>query len=53
MRLKNAALLLAKRKGNINEISYMVGFSSPSYFAKCFLQQFGLNPSEYMKKIKK
>lgn len=29
---------------------YMVGFSSPSYFARCFQQEFGETPSEFMEK---
>ena len=32
----------------ISEISYMVGFSSPSYFAKCFQKQFGVKPMDFV-----
>lgn len=49
-RLKRAAFLLTHGKLRINEICYEVGFSSPSYFAKRFSQQFGLSPSDYQKK---
>ena len=30
-----------------SEVSYMVGFSSPSYFTKCFQKQFGMKPAEF------
>lgn len=49
-RLKNAAKLLAEGKYRINEVCYMVGFNSPSYFAKCFLKQFGVSPSDFANK---
>ncbi len=45
------SLELLKNSGNtIAEIAYEVGFSSPSYFAKCFKEQFGVSPSEFAKK---
>ncbi len=47
-RLKNAAKMLAEGKYRINEVCYMVGFNSPSYFAKCFLKQFGVSPSDFV-----
>ena len=47
-RLKKGAKLLAEKKYQIAEVSYMVGFSSPSYFTKCFLKQFGQKPSEFV-----
>ena len=47
VRLKKAAALLRDRKLRINEISDMCGFSSPSYFTKCFFKQFGKNPKDY------
>lgn len=46
-RLKNAALLLKEKNYKVNEICYMVGFSSPSYFSKCFHQQFGILPKDF------
>ena len=51
VRLRRAAELMKEGKYRINEICYMVGFSSPSYFSKCFQQQFGMKPGEYAKKI--
>ncbi|TDG37269.1 response regulator [Pedobacter changchengzhani] len=47
IRLKNAARLLMTKEYNISEIGYMVGFSSHSYFSKCFHQQFKVTPSEF------
>lgn len=47
-RLKKAAELLAKQKYRINEVCYLVGYSTPSYFTKHFTAQFGMNPSEFI-----
>jgi DNA-binding response OmpR family regulator len=46
VRLKKAAALLAEGKYRVNEVSYMVGFNSPSYFTKCFQKQFGIKPGQ-------
>ena len=51
-KLKTAAKLLAEGKYRISEITYIVGFSSSSYFAKCFQKQFGILPTDFMKQIK-
>lgn len=47
-RLKNALKLLNKNVGNISEIAFEAGFSSPSYFSKCFKKKFGLLPATYL-----
>ena len=47
VRLRHAARLLREGKYRVNEVCYMVGFSSPSYFSKCFSKQFGVKPAEY------
>ena len=47
IRLKKAARLLREKHYRISEVSYMVGFSSPSYFTKCFQKQFGMKPAEF------
>ena len=49
-RLKKAAELLAENNYRINEVAYLVGFSSPSYFTLSFQKQFNMLPSEFMKK---
>ena len=51
-RLKKAAELLSDGNYRINEISYLVGFSSPSYFATSFQKQFGISPSQFVRKLK-
>ena len=52
IRLKKAAKLLIAKNYNISEIGYMVGFSSHSYFSKCFCQQFKLTPTEFSEQNK-
>ncbi len=47
VRLQKAAVLLSQDRFTISEISYMVGFNTPSYFAKCFQNQYGVTPSQY------
>lgn len=49
IRLKRAKQLLKDKKFNINEVSFMVGFSDTDYFRKCFKAEFGITPSEYYK----
>lgn len=49
IRLSAAAEMLKNSQGNnITEICYTVGFSNVSYFAKCFREQYGMTPTEYM-----
>lgn len=50
-RLKQAAELLSSQKYKINEVAFMTGFSSPSYFATCFQKQFDITPSEFVKNL--
>ena len=47
-RIKKAALILQKEKLPISEVSYMVGFTDPKYFTKCFVKEFGMTPTEYI-----
>lgn len=46
LRLAKARKMILNKDGNINEIAYSVGFSSPQYFARCFKEEFGYPPSE-------
>jgi AraC-like DNA-binding protein len=50
-RLSAALQLLNKKTGNISEIAFDTGFSSPSYFSKCFQKRYGLIPSDYISAI--
>ena len=45
-RLTRAHDLLKVNAATLAEIAYTVGFSSPSYFSKCFREQFGYTPSD-------
>ena len=45
-RLAKARRLLETTKSSISEVAYDVGFSSPSYFTKCFKDEFGMVPGE-------
>ncbi|MCC6459059.1 MAG: response regulator [Saprospiraceae bacterium] len=47
-RLKRAKDMLEARTGNVSEVCYDVGFSSPAYFAKAFKDAFGISPSELL-----
>src|SRR3954469_2938060 len=46
IRLAFAMDLLRKSSLNVSEISHQVGFSSTSYFIKCFREQYGYPPGE-------
>ena len=48
-RLKKAVQLLKEGECRINEVCYMIGFNTPSYFAKCFQKQFGVLPKDFIK----
>ena len=52
-RLKLSRKLLTTTDKNISEIAYEVGFSSPSYFSKCYKDYFGESPLDIQKKIGK
>lgn len=49
-RLRRGHQLLADSSLTISEIAYRVGFSSPSYFTKCYKDFFGKAPTEVMRK---
>lgn len=52
-RLKTAQQLLASTDLTVAEVSYQVGFSSPSYFAKCYKEYFGEMPNDTRSRKKK
>lgn len=45
-RLNKAVALLETRAHTISEVTYMTGFTSPSYFSKCFKALYGKTPTE-------
>lgn len=49
VRLARAKKMIEEQSGNISEIAFSVGFSSPSYFSKCFRDEFGYPPSDSVK----
>lgn len=51
-RLKRAAQILEKDRFQIAEVAYLVGFSDPKYFSKCFSKEFGKTPTEYVQEIR-
>ena len=48
MRLKHAAELLRQKSGTVSEIAFQSGFNHLSYFARCFKEQYGQSPSEFL-----
>lgn len=48
-RLERAKKLLEQGAGRVSDIAFQVGFSSPSYFTKCFVEEFGITPKETTK----
>ncbi len=49
MRIKKAIQLFKQDKYTVAEVAYQVGFSDPKYFSKCFTNQVGVRPSEFIK----
>ena len=49
-RLARARGMIEQEAGTFSEIAYSVGFGSPSYFSRCFLQHFGCTPTEVKSK---
>jgi signal transduction histidine kinase/DNA-binding response OmpR family regulator/Tfp pilus assembly protein PilF len=49
IRLQKAADLIRAKADTLTQISYSVGYSEQSYFAKRFRKKFGVTPSEYNK----
>ncbi len=52
IRLEKANELLLNKNGNITEVAYQTGFSSQSYFTKCYTQHFGISPTQMLQKGK-
>lgn len=52
IRLKTAEHFLINSEKTISEIAYDSGFSSPSYFTKCFKEYFNESPTDYLKRVR-
>jgi len=52
IRLKQAIRLMNEGNTNVDEISYVIGFNSHSYFTSSFKKQFGKTPSDYLNDVK-
>lgn len=52
VKLKKSLELLRNSGKTIAEIAYEVGFSSPSYYTRCFRDQFKMSPTEYVQNRK-
>lgn len=52
-RLKVARKMLEQPDAIVANIAYDVGFSSPSFFSKCFKEQFGMTPKEMQHKLQR
>jgi len=50
IRLKAATQLLETSSKSVSEIAYETGFSSPSYFAKCYKDQYNESPTDVQKR---
>ena len=48
IRLNESAQMLSTGKYKINEVCFLVGFNTPSYFSKCFYDQFGKLPKDFI-----
>ena len=52
IKMQYAERLLLEGKYNISEVAFKVGINSTVYFRQCFRDEFGMAPSDYLKKIK-
>lgn len=52
LRLEKAKEMLLRKEGNITETAYATGFTSQSYFTRCFTEHFGYPPSEAVDRLK-
>lgn len=52
IKMQYAERLLLEGKYNISEVAFKVGINSTVYFRQCFKDEFGMAPSDYLKKIK-
>ena len=53
VRIKKAVELITKENYMFSEVAYQVGFSSQSYFNRCFKKVYNVTPKEYFAKNNK
>lgn len=53
IKMRNAEQLLLTGKYNVSEITFKLGMNNPKYFRECFKEEFGMSPSDYLRKISK
>lgn len=53
LRMRKAAILLEENKFSVAEVMFLVGYSNSSYFSKCFAEEFGVTPREYVIRSRK
>lgn len=51
LRLKKSLELISENKYTVEEISFMVGFSTPSYFSRSFTKLYGTSPTKYKSQL--
>lgn len=52
-RIERAAVVLLRTNDvRISDVAYEFGFSSPSYFTRCFIQHYGMSPKDYITRKK-
>ena len=49
VRMKRATEMLLKVDMNVSEVAYATGFSSPKYFSRCFKEEYGVTPTDYVR----
>jgi YesN/AraC family two-component response regulator len=52
IKMKTAEQLLLQGRYTISEIAFKVGMNTLSYFRQCFKEEYGMLPSDYLKKVK-
>lgn len=54
VRMKEACRIVRQRPDiRVGELAGEVGIATPKYFTKCFKEEFGMLPSEYIEKVKR
>lgn len=51
IKLRHGLVLLTKERLNVSEAAYASGFSDIGYFRKCFKEEYGATPSQYLKQL--